>query len=275
MSKTQTKLEEKELTLKWIDATDKIIKFEGMDKHMTISSDVAQFDWEKAGVTNGTLVSVKINPDTQEVFFMTKSKNNTSEIKVEPKTGSDTNTQQKTVGRISTKNKGITFTEEDGVWYSFEDENMVKGLQKGDLVDIVVSDKKNRNNWILTSIIKIETKKMEETISDVKTSNSKNIVVTCVGSASSSNKEDYVPEQINDKDLFYKYKTAQNYIERLEKDKKNSIEAQGARNVAFELVSASLQGQAPDVLIKNKENIKTLITELAKYAYELVTDLQK
>lgn len=268
--KNESKLEEKELTLRWIDPDGRIIKFEGMEDHLDISDQVAQIDFDRAGVTGGTLVSVKIDPsigDKGTVVFMTKSKNAQSDSKAEPEVTQEENTETSniyTVNGISFKNRGIIFAENDGVWYTLADsinlDDIKKDVPKGSKVEVVISDEKKGKNYIVTSIVPV--KNIKENIETTKSEEK----------AETDNK--YKPEPVTEKDVFYKLKAAENWIAKLEKDQQNSIEAQGARNVAYQLVSASLQGQAPEVLVKNKEVIKTLITDLAKHAYKTVQELK-
>lgn len=261
MSKVENKIEQKEYTVKWIQ--DEFVRFIELPDSLEMSEAVQKIDFTKAGVKEGTKVDVKIEfedgDSTGTVVFMTKSKDNKEEPVVEKTKNNEGSSESRTLAAVSIKNMGILFTEEEKVWYSVADSvnlDELKKINKGDKVLVVISNEKKGKNRIITSVTK----------EIVKKEDSKKVVVdeeNIIGS-----------HKLIGEVVYEEFKKTGNSINYIEVQQQRSIEIQGSVNRAFELVASSLQGQAPKVLIDNKDNLKKLITELAEFSFKTIQDLK-
>jgi len=147
-------VEEKNFTIKWFMAEDKIIKFEEVEETFDVSDAVAGFDFEKMGVKAGSKVAIKIDRDQGDhgvVVFMKKDQggNNTSN----QSSSTAKKFEIKTVKAYGTKFDGsLLFTDSD-TWYSCNKSIGVDNLSqyKDKDVEIITSKGPKGGNYV-TSI---------------------------------------------------------------------------------------------------------------------------
>ena len=254
-TKTQN-LVEKELTLKWIVADEKIIRFEDSDTVYDMADPVAAFDFKKAGVDKGTKVSVKIDTNASEhgtVVFMKKAgePETKKETPKEESKASSTDKKLYTVAVIYAKTKGIKFEEEKDTWYTVSDNigigNLSKlGIEKGTIVEMQSEEPAEAGrNRIVTFIKKATDSSAPKTDADKSDSKQNNTTKTNYSKGNYSS------------------------------DTQTSIEAQAAVNSACGLVGSMISGQSVDTLLSKIEDIKKLRKAFAEDNFRLIQDLKK
>lgn len=267
----------KELTVKWIMVDEKIIRFVEMSEANEMIDNVANLDFEKAGIVKGAKVNVELNADNKVIFLTLvkgiespKQEEKIQDKPIETKESLPTNTKVLTVGGLSPKYRGITFKEEKDVWYDVVNEIGIENLEKmgivrGSTVEVTIGEPEGKSKNKRVVGIKLAEKK--EVSQENKTPNNTNDF--------DREKSDIKHAPKDDKDAFYIIKRLENQIEYLQNEKTSSIEANSAVERAYSLVGAMVQNETGEANVKNKEVIKGLIKEFALDAYNLIQELKQ
>lgn len=230
-------IEEKELTIKWYMADDKIIKFEEIDETFDISDKVAEFDFEKAGIKNGSKVSVKIDRNQGDhgmVVFMTKSKGSSNSYS--NKLTSSSGGEVKTVKAYGLKYNGsLLFTDNDKEWYSCDKSIGVDNIAQYKDQQVEISTRTTEKGKKVVTSIKVCQNKSSQSVSQPK--------------------NDYSNK--NNVDI-----------------KQNSIEAQASVNHANVTVATLFAGKFDATSQDDGNIVKSLIKTLAKNNWEIIQELK-
>lgn len=236
-------VEEKELTIKWLEQTDKIIRFNEIDTTFDISDAVANFDFSKAGVSSGSRVSVKIDKDQGEngtVVYMTKSKGGSSSAGSSSSEPSGNGTV-KTVKAYGTKYSGSFLFTDSEEWYSCD-----KSLN---IVD-KIAEYKDKTVEISTRTTE-KGKKIVTAIKVVGGSSS----TTDTSSSSGKSQNEYAKSGGGD-------------------SRQTSIEVQSCINNANLFYAHVLAGQSMETLVKKQAEIDQMIQHRALKNLELIKTLK-
>lgn len=227
--------ETKQLTFKWVQNEDKVIKFSD-DVNFYDASDkvnITSEAYEKLGIVPGTKVSVVIDGNT--VLSVTKIGNEAvkTEEKVQNPELSDNTKNILTIDSFKKEYRGLIFKEQEDQWYTLAkniDWDSV-GIAKGVQVEFTDKDPEGKSkNRIITSIKVLEVKQEQKE--------------TPVSEPKSKAKNDY-----------------SNNVQ-------VSIEAQAAVNSANRIVSSLVDnGTTPEEILK-------MITRIANHNYDLIQKLK-
>lgn len=268
--------ETKKLTVKWIMPEDKIIRFIDIEEPCDMNDAVSKLDFAKAGIVDGSEVSAEF--ENGVVVFLSLAKGNKEAPKQETKKeepkseqtapGLNPNISIVTVGGISSKYKGITFAEGKDVWYDVVEEigvdNLSKmGIVRGSKVEITVDAPKGKSKNQRIVGIKLVEKK--EAPKEDKKPDARN----------DFDKEQPIEDAPTGKDAFYRMKQLENQVRYLKDNQQLSIEAQGAVERAFLLVSSIVGKEPAESNVKNTTLIKGLLKDYAKEAFDLIQELKK
>lgn len=250
---TKTNLIEKEANVKWVIADQKLIKFLGDDVTYDISDNAAKY---LDDIASNTKVSVQIDPtvgDHGTVVFMkivgaVAKESAPQETKSAPKTDG----VELTIAAISTKNKGILFTNEEKKWYSFPESllDTVKSLSKGDKVAVEI-EKKDKGNDFIVSISKV----VEEPVGDV-TPSATTPLTTNKTEVKIDASNEYDKQENKKKSTYYSV------------DTQRSIEAQSSINNACEVVSSLVDKNTPP------DEVLRMIKKIAEHNHNLLQELK-
>lgn len=239
MSK-QNVIEKNGITIKWLEQNDKIIRFQEEPKTYDLSKAVAEFDFEKGGIKDGSSVDVKIDMDEGDngtVVFMTKTKGESSNSSSNA-SASNNDAQIKTVKVYGQKWSGSLLFEGEEDWYSCDKSIGVDNLPqyKGCKVEVVVG----------------VTSKGKKLVKSIKMVN---------GSSTSSSSSTQVKSKNS-----YKYQDTP--------EKQTSIEAQASVNSANLTVASLFAGKFDANNVQDGVLVKTLIKAIAEHNYKTIQDLK-
>lgn len=271
-------------TLKWVMVVDKTLRFHEDTTALDISDAVPVANY--SGLVKGDKVEVTIEKNVITSIHKVEAKQEIKEpelpkpeVKEEEKP-SDSTKQLLTVAKIYDKTRGILFVEEKDKWYSlakFIDMKVMKenGVVVGAKVTIATEkgEKETYNDVVVAiNTIQVEEKQKETPKNDYEKEPGYNPPPQV--ESKPENPTPPPPEVKSEKDAFYRIKQLENQVRFLQEEKTKSIEIQGSVDRAFNLVGKSLQGQDPDLLIKNMDTIKKTIRELAEYSFKTVQELK-
>lgn len=236
-------VQEKELSIKWLEQTDKIIRFNEIDTTFDISEAVANFDFKKAGVDSGSRVSVKIDMDQGEngtVVYMTKSKGGSTSAGSSSASAPSGNGTVKTVKLYGTKYSGSLMFENEEEWYSCD--------KKLDIVDRIAEFKGKQ-----VEITTRTTEKGKKVITSIN--------VVGEGSSTSTSRSSDAP-----KNEYSKSASGDS--------RQTSIEVQSCINNANLFYAHVLAGQSMATLIEKQAEIDQMIQHRALKNLELIKTLK-
>jgi hypothetical protein len=237
-----SKIEEKILTVKWTQAEDNMIKFDEIKEAFDVSEKIMGFGLEKAGLVSGKKVNVKIDYDevggtgNGTVVFVTKAEGKKEETKQENTSTEKVNNDTYTVAGISYKTNAITFEEEKGVWYTISAPVTMDNVKKFGIK-----------------------KGIKVTIKTQKTEDGKNdnliFIRKADGGSETKNYNSSKPRTENS-------------------NVQTSIEAQASVNSASNLVGQIMAGQSTVTILEKKEDIVTLINQIAENNFKKIQELK-
>lgn len=260
-------------TVKWVQVKDRFVRFHECEKPNDVAENVdiswlMENDKVNVQITDGIVTYLAVLDNKTDVQKLSALN---AEIK-----GENTVEQTYTIkGMHSKKGGAVIFKEVENVWYSPAKSVNLSAFNKGDVVKVVIEPAKGKSNATITSMTKVEKKVPEPVVETPATetwSGTSGGVTTILKTTSSSYTR---PAPENEKDAFYRVKQLENQVAYLQTEKQNSIEVQSSVNNAVAVVASMVQGLAPEVVVKNQDVLKKLITEFATHNYTEVQRLKK
>lgn len=212
----------------WVMKEDKILKLQKADKTYDISDEVAKFldgkglfdkledqavevEIDESKGQDGTITRLTLSGNKEE----SKSEpEKAEEPKTEQSVNSDYVTKEMTVAGVSVKNAGVTFKEEDKVWYTLDstvDAQKFKDECTKKTIEVTIASQDKGNDVIKGYVLKEEEKTDKEKDTD--------------------------EPSMTGKDAFYRVKQLENQVRYLREEKAESFEAQASVNSANQAVS--------------------------------------
>jgi len=248
-------------TIAWVMKEEKIVKLTTLNKTYDISEKVSA-NLEKNDLYDkleDKKVEVEIDENEGEnglitflkvVDFKEDTKKEVTKEEVVKEDTKYTKKKELTVAGVSVKNSGVTFKEEEKVWYTLGegiDPQKFKDECTKQVIEAVVEETEKGNDIIKSYVLKVEEKK-----------------------------EEYQPPKIENgvtpttnKDNFYRIKQLENQVRFMKEAKESSFEAQASVNGANQTVSGMVSVDSkPDEVLK-------MIDKVAKHNFKLMQELKK